>query len=244
MARLAQAPEHRRREGRDREPRAPAAHAARLRRGILPALRRGSHRRSPSWPPAGVGCISVTGNVAPRLLSEMHSNWQDGRVPRRWRIQNRLVPLHDALFSRDQPRPGEIRREPARPHQRAMPAAAGAVRRCHQGEGARRDDRGRAAELNPDGGGEAEGQEKPDHARGCRAKPQGSLRLRDQGNRRSRRGPEGSRGEEPAQRPRRARPTPGPASGKASFSCSTPTSPNTRAACCPASSRARRASCW
>src|SRR5665213_769654 len=29
----------------------------------------------------GVGCISVTANVAPRLLSEMHTSWQDGRVP-------------------------------------------------------------------------------------------------------------------------------------------------------------------
>ncbi len=53
----------------------------------------------------GVGCISVTGNIAPRLLSEMHTSWQDGRVPDAMAIQNRMVPLHDALFSETSPGP-------------------------------------------------------------------------------------------------------------------------------------------
>lgn len=53
----------------------------------------------------GVGCISVTGNVAPRLCSEMHRAWQDGRVGEAIAIQDRLVPLHDALFAESSPGP-------------------------------------------------------------------------------------------------------------------------------------------
>ena len=53
----------------------------------------------------GVGCISVTANVAPRLCSEMHRAWQDGRVGEAIAIQDRLVPLHDALFAETSPGP-------------------------------------------------------------------------------------------------------------------------------------------
>ena len=53
----------------------------------------------------GVGCISVTGNVAPRLVSHMHLAWQDGRVAEAMAMQNRLLPLHDALFSETSPGP-------------------------------------------------------------------------------------------------------------------------------------------
>ena len=53
----------------------------------------------------GVGCISVTGNVAPRLVSAMHSAWQDGKVAEAMAIQNRLVPLHDSLFAETSPGP-------------------------------------------------------------------------------------------------------------------------------------------
>jgi 4-hydroxy-tetrahydrodipicolinate synthase len=53
----------------------------------------------------GVGCISVTGNVAPRLVSQMHMAWQDGRLAEAMEIQDRLVPLHDALFSETSPGP-------------------------------------------------------------------------------------------------------------------------------------------
>jgi 4-hydroxy-tetrahydrodipicolinate synthase len=53
----------------------------------------------------GSGCISVTGNVAPRLTSEMHMAWQEGRVGEAMRIQNRLVPLHDAMFCETSPGP-------------------------------------------------------------------------------------------------------------------------------------------
>src|SRR6202790_4817577 len=53
----------------------------------------------------GVGCISVTANVAPRLCSEMQMAWADGRLKDAMTIQNRLVPLHDALFSETSPGP-------------------------------------------------------------------------------------------------------------------------------------------
>lgn len=53
----------------------------------------------------GVGCISVTANVAPRLCAEMHRAWQDGRVQDAIQVQDRLVPLHDAMFAETSPGP-------------------------------------------------------------------------------------------------------------------------------------------
>lgn len=53
----------------------------------------------------GHGCISVTANVAPRLCSEMQTAWMEGRTRDAMAIQNRLVPLHDALFSETSPGP-------------------------------------------------------------------------------------------------------------------------------------------
>ena len=53
----------------------------------------------------GVGCISVTANVAPRLCSEMQTAWAEGRLAEAMAIQNRRVPLHDALFSDTSPGP-------------------------------------------------------------------------------------------------------------------------------------------
>jgi len=56
----------------------------------------------------GVGCISVTANVAPRLCSEMQTAWTEGRFGEAMAIQNRLVPLHDALFSEASPGPAKF----------------------------------------------------------------------------------------------------------------------------------------
>ena len=53
----------------------------------------------------GDGCISVTANVAPRLCSEMQAAWREGRVNDAIDIQDRLVPLHDALFAETSPAP-------------------------------------------------------------------------------------------------------------------------------------------
>ena len=53
----------------------------------------------------GHGCISVTGNIAPRLCSEMHRAWQDGEAERAMAIQDRLLALHDAMFVESNPGP-------------------------------------------------------------------------------------------------------------------------------------------
>jgi len=53
----------------------------------------------------GVGCISVTANVAPRLCSQMQTAWLEGRMGQAMEIQNRLLPLHDALFTETSPAP-------------------------------------------------------------------------------------------------------------------------------------------
>jgi 4-hydroxy-tetrahydrodipicolinate synthase len=53
----------------------------------------------------GDGCISVTANVAPRLLAEMHEAWQRGEIDGVRRINERLIPLHDSLFAETSPAP-------------------------------------------------------------------------------------------------------------------------------------------
>jgi len=53
----------------------------------------------------GHGCISVTANVAPRLCAEMHKAWRDGKVGEAMAIQDRLTPLHDAMFCETSPGP-------------------------------------------------------------------------------------------------------------------------------------------
>ncbi|MBS0561424.1 MAG: 4-hydroxy-tetrahydrodipicolinate synthase [Proteobacteria bacterium] len=53
----------------------------------------------------GDGCISVTANVAPRLCSDMHIAWQEGRVDEAIAIQDRMLSLHDALFTETSPGP-------------------------------------------------------------------------------------------------------------------------------------------
>lgn len=52
-----------------------------------------------------VGCISVTANVAPKLCAEMHAAWRAGDVATAMAIQNRLLPLHDAMFAETSPGP-------------------------------------------------------------------------------------------------------------------------------------------
>lgn len=53
----------------------------------------------------GHGCISVTANIAPRLCAELHRAWRDGQVKEAMRIQDRLTPLHDAMFAETSPGP-------------------------------------------------------------------------------------------------------------------------------------------
>lgn len=53
----------------------------------------------------GHGCISVTSNVAPKLCAEMHIAWQKGNVAKAQAINERLMPLHHALFIETSPGP-------------------------------------------------------------------------------------------------------------------------------------------
>ncbi len=53
----------------------------------------------------GHGCISVTANVAPRLCAEMHKAWRAGKIGEAMAIQDRLTPLHDAMFCETSPGP-------------------------------------------------------------------------------------------------------------------------------------------
>ncbi|MEM9576401.1 MAG: 4-hydroxy-tetrahydrodipicolinate synthase [Pseudomonadota bacterium] len=47
----------------------------------------------------GTGCISVTANVAPRLLGEMQAACLSGDYATALEIQDRLMPLHKAIFT-------------------------------------------------------------------------------------------------------------------------------------------------
>ncbi len=47
----------------------------------------------------GTGCISVTANVAPKMLSEMQASCLSGNYGRALEIQDRLMPLHKAIFT-------------------------------------------------------------------------------------------------------------------------------------------------
>ncbi len=61
---------------------------------IVPYLSQGGH-----------GCISVTCNVAPGPLSSMHEAWWDGDYDTVRSINDRLLPLHEALFCETSPGP-------------------------------------------------------------------------------------------------------------------------------------------
>ncbi len=53
----------------------------------------------------GVGCISVTSNVAPQLCAEFQEATLSGDYKRALEIQDRLMPLHEALFVESNPVP-------------------------------------------------------------------------------------------------------------------------------------------
>lgn len=53
----------------------------------------------------GRGCISVTANVAPRLCSELQEATLAGNFEKGRQLQDRLMPLHDALFAEPSPAP-------------------------------------------------------------------------------------------------------------------------------------------
>ncbi len=53
----------------------------------------------------GDGCISVTANVAPRLCARLHDAWADGDISTVMELQDRLMPLHGAMFCEASPGP-------------------------------------------------------------------------------------------------------------------------------------------
>jgi 4-hydroxy-tetrahydrodipicolinate synthase len=53
----------------------------------------------------GHGCISVTSNVAPRLCSEFQHACLSGDYPAALGLQDKLLPLHTALFIETSPAP-------------------------------------------------------------------------------------------------------------------------------------------
>ncbi len=55
----------------------------------------------------GVGCISVTANVAPRLCSDFQAATREGRWSQALELQDRLYPLHAALFTDASPGPAK-----------------------------------------------------------------------------------------------------------------------------------------
>ncbi|MDA8232212.1 MAG: 4-hydroxy-tetrahydrodipicolinate synthase [Magnetospirillum sp.] len=55
----------------------------------------------------GVGCISVTANVAPRLCAQLHESWAKGDLKTCFAIRDRLMPLHDAMFCETNPVPAK-----------------------------------------------------------------------------------------------------------------------------------------
>ncbi|CAA9272218.1 MAG: 4-hydroxy-tetrahydrodipicolinate synthase, partial [uncultured Acetobacteraceae bacterium] len=141
-----EAPEHRRREGRDGEPRPAAAHAARLRRRLHPALGRGPHgarfqrRRRPRLHqrhrqrgPAALRRDAA--RVAPG-----RGGGSDGHPGPAGAAARRVV-------LRNLARPGEIRRLAARQGHGAVPPAAGAGERRDARPGAGGDGGRGAAEL-------------------------------------------------------------------------------------------------
>ena len=53
----------------------------------------------------GHGCISVTANIAPKLLSEMHASWWAGDIAAAQSIHQKLLPVHEAMFCEASPGP-------------------------------------------------------------------------------------------------------------------------------------------
>ncbi|MCW8916037.1 MAG: 4-hydroxy-tetrahydrodipicolinate synthase [Magnetovibrio sp.] len=53
----------------------------------------------------GHGCISVTGNIAPKLVAEQHAAWNAGDVARAMEIQQMLISVHSAMFCESSPGP-------------------------------------------------------------------------------------------------------------------------------------------
>ena len=63
----------------------------------------------------GVGCISVTANIAPKLCSDFQRATREGRWDAALELQDRLYPLHAALFNDASPGPAKYALSRVRP---------------------------------------------------------------------------------------------------------------------------------
>ena len=63
----------------------------------------------------GIGCISVTANVTPRLCSDFQKAMREGRWEEALNLQDRLYPLHAALFADASPAPTKYALSRVRP---------------------------------------------------------------------------------------------------------------------------------
>jgi 4-hydroxy-tetrahydrodipicolinate synthase len=55
----------------------------------------------------GVGCISVTANVAPAQCAALHNAWRSGDLATVFRLRDQLQPLHNSLFVETNPAPAK-----------------------------------------------------------------------------------------------------------------------------------------
>ena len=63
----------------------------------------------------GVGCVSVTANIAPKLCGQFQEAIREGRWDEAIALQDRLYPLHAALFSDASPGPAKYALNRVRP---------------------------------------------------------------------------------------------------------------------------------
>nr|MBA3527565.1 dihydrodipicolinate synthase family protein [Sphingomonas sp.] len=63
----------------------------------------------------GVGCISVSANVAPKLCAEFQKAMMDNQWLLALELQDRLYPLHAALFTDASPAPAKYALSRVRP---------------------------------------------------------------------------------------------------------------------------------
>ena len=56
----------------------------------------------------GYACISVTANVAPKLCSQFQEACMAGNFEAARKLQDRLLPLHDAMFCEPSPAPAKF----------------------------------------------------------------------------------------------------------------------------------------
>ncbi len=53
----------------------------------------------------GVGCISVTANIAPKMCAELQNLWFAGKIKEAQKLNDKLLPLHLAMFLETSPSP-------------------------------------------------------------------------------------------------------------------------------------------